>query len=132
IWDSKKDRGDEEREGSGRENRRQEAIGVVEAVKHERGGNQPHHGEHLLPQPSQQKKDRQDDRQKYEYELTGVEQHGGLLRGRRRASLVVQAGRVLFRARCVNRHMPEPVRYGLFSGLPVIMVATISDRKSVV
>src|SRR5262249_28926274 len=91
---------DEEIEGDRRENQRQEAVGVVEAVKYERGGKQPHHGEHLLAEASQQKKDRQDDRQKYEYELSGVEQHGGLLRGcRRRASLVLQAGRGLFRAR---------------------------------
>src|SRR5262249_15258698 len=64
---------DEEIEGNRREDQRQEPIGVVEAVKYERGGNQPHHGEHLLAEPSQQKKDRQDDRQKYEYELSGVE-----------------------------------------------------------
>jgi hypothetical protein len=56
-----------------RKNQRQEAIGVVEAVKYERGDHQPHYGEHLLAEASQQKKDRQDDRQKYEYELSGVE-----------------------------------------------------------
>src|SRR5262249_58551426 len=74
---------DEKIEGNRRENQWQEAIGVVESVKHQRGDHQPHHGEHLLAEASQQKKDRQDDRQKYEYELSGVEQHGGLVTGRR-------------------------------------------------
>src|SRR5215469_9069539 len=74
---------DEEIEGDRREDQRQEAIGVVRTVKYERGDNQPHHGEHLLPKPSQQKKDRQNDRQKHEYELSGIEQHGGSLRSRR-------------------------------------------------
>src|SRR5262249_46427098 len=100
ILTSQQHPADEKIEGNRRKNEWQEAVGGVEAVKHEGGDHQPHHGEHLLAQPSQQKKDRQDDRQKYEYELSGVEQHGGLLRGcRRRAALVLQAGRVLFRAR---------------------------------
>src|SRR6516162_3153122 len=68
---------DKKIEGDRRKNEWQQAIGVIEAVKREGGDHQPHHGEHLLPQPSQQKKDRQDDRQKYEYELSGIEQHGG-------------------------------------------------------
>src|SRR5215469_10505194 len=50
---------DEKIEGDRRENQWQEAIGVVEAVKYERGDHQPHHGEHLLAEPPQQKKDRQ-------------------------------------------------------------------------
>src|SRR5262249_24898607 len=63
---------DEEIEGNRRENQRQEAIGVVEAVKYERGGNQPHHGEHLPPQPTQQKKDPQDHPQKNQNKRDGV------------------------------------------------------------
>src|SRR5262249_11143242 len=74
---------DEEIEGDRRENQRQQAIGVVRAVKYQRGDDQPHHGEHLLPVSSQQKKDRQNDRQKQEYELSGIEQHSGSLPSRR-------------------------------------------------